>query len=49
MNVKNRSMTITAEVVVSSGGANGGVLARFRTGTKSRLFGGWCRYMKDIK
>ncbi|RLE25575.1 MAG: arylsulfatase, partial [Acidobacteria bacterium] len=43
MNVKNRSKTITAEVVIPSGGANGVILAQ------GGRFGGWCLYMKDGK
>ncbi|RKZ90686.1 MAG: arylsulfatase [Gammaproteobacteria bacterium] len=43
MNVKNRSKTITAEVVIPKGGANGVILAQ------GGRFGGWCLYMKDGK
>ncbi len=43
MNVKNRSKTITAEVVVPVGGANGVILAQ------GGRFGGWSLYMKDGK
>jgi len=43
MNVKNRSKTITAELVIPKGGANGVILAQ------GGRFGGWCLYMKDGK
>ncbi len=43
MNVKNRSKTITAEVVIPEGGANGVIL------TQGGRFGGWSLYMKDGK
>ncbi|MCD6174425.1 MAG: sulfatase-like hydrolase/transferase, partial [Planctomycetes bacterium] len=43
MNVKNRSKTITAEVNIPKGGANGVLLAQ------GGRFGGWCLYMKDGK
>jgi len=43
MNVKNRSKTITAELVIPEGGANGVILAQ------GGRFGGWCLYMKDGK
>ena len=43
MNVKNRSMTITAEVEIPQGGANGVIL------TQGGRFGGWSLYMKDGK
>jgi len=43
LNVKNRSKTITAEVVVPEGGANGVILAQ------GGRFGGWALYMKDGK
>lgn len=43
MNVKNRSKTITAEVQIPTGGANGVIL------TQGGRFGGWCLYMKDGK
>jgi len=43
MNVKNRSMTITAEVEIPKGGANGVIL------TQGGRFGGWSLYMKDGK
>jgi arylsulfatase len=41
INVKNRSKTITAEVEVPQGGANGTVLAQ------GGRFGGWSLYVKD--
>jgi arylsulfatase len=43
INVKNRSKTITAEVEIPSGGANGVLLAQ------GGRFGGWCLYLKDGK
>jgi len=43
MNVKNRSKTIAAELVIPKGGANGVILAQ------GGRFGGWCLYMKDGK
>jgi arylsulfatase len=43
INIKNRSHTITAEVVIPNGGANGVILAQ------SGLFGGWSLYLKDGK
>jgi arylsulfatase len=43
LNVKNRSKTITAELVIPEGGANGVILAQ------GGRFGGWCLYMKDGK
>ncbi len=43
MNVKNRSKTITAELEIPDGGANGVIL------TQGGRFGGWCLYMKDGK
>jgi len=43
INVKNRSVTITADVVIPSGGANGVILAQ------GGRFGGWSLYMKDGK
>jgi hypothetical protein len=43
MNVKNRSKTITAKVVIPKGGANGVIL------TQGGRFGGWSLYMKDGK
>jgi len=41
LNVKNRSKTITAEVDVPQGGANGTILAQ------GGRFGGWSLYVKD--
>jgi arylsulfatase A-like enzyme len=43
INVKNRSHTITADVEVSQGGANGVILAQ------AGRFGGWSLYLKDGK
>ena len=43
MNVKNRSKTITAEVVIPEGGANGVIL------TQGGRFGGWSLYMAGGK
>ncbi|WP_197532349.1 hypothetical protein [Symmachiella macrocystis] len=43
MNVKNRSKTITAELEIPKGGADGVIL------TQGGRFGGWCLYMKDGK
>jgi len=43
MNVKNRSKTITAELVIPEGGASGVIL------TQGGRFGGWSLYMKDGK
>ena len=43
INVKNRSKTITAEVEIPKGGANGVIL------TQGGRFGGWSLYMKDGK
>jgi hypothetical protein len=43
MNVKNRSKTITAELVIPKGEANGVILAQ------GGRFGGWSLYMKDGK
>ena len=43
MNVKNRSMKITAEVDIPAGGANGVILSQ------GGRFGGWSLYMKDGK
>jgi arylsulfatase A-like enzyme len=43
INVKNRSKTITAEIEIPSGGANGVILAQ------GGRFGGWSLYMKDGK
>jgi arylsulfatase len=41
LNVKNRSKTITAEVEVPAGGANGAILVQ------GGRFGGWALYVKD--
>ena len=41
INVKNRSYTITAQVEIPSGGANGVILAQ------GGRFGGWSLYLKD--
>jgi arylsulfatase A-like enzyme len=43
INVKNRSLTITADVQIPAGGANGVVLAQ------GGRFGGWSLYMKGGK
>lgn len=43
LNVKNRSMTITAEVEIPQAGANGAILAQ------GGRFGGWSLYLKDGK
>jgi arylsulfatase len=43
INVKNRSLSITAEVEIPEGGANGVVLAQ------GGRFGGWSLYLKDGK
>jgi arylsulfatase A-like enzyme len=43
INVKNRSVTITADLVVPAGGANGVVLAQ------GGRFGGWSLYLKGGK
>jgi len=43
INVKNKSKTITAEVEIPKGGANGVIL------TQGGRFGGWSLYMKDGK
>jgi len=43
INVKNQSKTITAEVKIPTGGANGVILAQ------GGRFGGWSLYMKDGK
>ena len=43
INVKNRSLTITADVEIPAGGANGVILAQ------GGRFGGWSLYMKDGK
>ena len=41
INVKNKSLTITAEVEVPKGGANGAILVQ------GGRFGGWALYVKD--
>jgi hypothetical protein len=43
LNTKNRSHTITAEVTIPEGGANGVILAQ------AGRFGGWSFYLKDGK
>jgi arylsulfatase len=43
INTKNRSHTITAEVTIPNGGANGVILSQ------AGRFGGWSLYMKDGK
>jgi arylsulfatase len=43
INVKNRSHTVTAEVEIPKGGANGVILAQ------GGRFGGWCLYLKSGK
>jgi arylsulfatase len=43
INVKNKSMTITAEVEIPQGGTNGEILVQ------GGRFGGWALYMKDGK
>lgn len=43
INVKNRSYTITADVEIPKGGANGVILAQ------AGRFGGWSLYLKDGK
>lgn len=43
INIKNRSKTITAEIEIPQGGANGVIL------TQGGRFGGWCLYLKDGK
>ena len=43
INVKNRSLSITADVEVPQGGANGVILAQ------AGRFGGWSLYLKDGK
>jgi arylsulfatase len=43
INTKNRSHTITAEVTIPAGGANGVILAQ------AGRFGGWSLYLKDGK
>ncbi|MBP1748659.1 MAG: sulfatase [Deltaproteobacteria bacterium] len=41
INIKNRSHTITAEVIIPKGGANGVILAQ------AGMFGGWSLYFKN--
>jgi arylsulfatase len=41
INIKNRSHTITTEVEIPNGGANGVILAQ------AGRFGGWSLYLKD--
>jgi arylsulfatase len=43
INIKNKSFTITADIEVPKGGANGVIL------TQGGRFGGWSMYMKDGK
>jgi len=43
INIKNRSHSITADVVIPEGGANGVILAQ------GGRFGGWSLYLKDGK
>ena len=43
INIKNRSHSITADVVIPEGGANGVILAQ------AGRFGGWSLYLKDGK
>jgi hypothetical protein len=43
INIKNRSLTITADVEVPQNGANGVIIAQ------GGRFGGWSLYMKDSK
>jgi arylsulfatase len=43
INTKNRSHTITADVEIPQGGANGVILAQ------GGRFGGWSLYLKDGK
>ena len=43
LNIKNRSLTITADVEIPQGGANGVIIAQ------GGRFGGWSLYMKDGK
>jgi arylsulfatase len=43
INVKNRSLSITADVDIPAGGANGVILAQ------AGRFGGWSLYLKDGK
>ena len=43
INVKNQSVTITADVEIPAGGANGVILCQ------GGRFGGWSLYVKDGK
>ena len=43
INIKNRSYSITADVEIPEGGANGVILAQ------GGRFGGWSLYLKDGK
>jgi arylsulfatase len=43
INIKNKSKTITAELDIPEGGANGVIIAQ------GGRFGGWCLYLKDGK
>ena len=43
LNIKNRSLTITADVEIPQGGANGVIIAQ------GGRFGGWSLYLKDGK
>jgi arylsulfatase len=43
INIKNRSHTITAEVEIPKGGANGVIISQ------AGRFGGWSLYLKDGK
>ena len=43
LNIKNRSLTITADVEIPQGGANGVIIAQ------GGRFGGWSLYMKEGK
>ena len=43
INIKNKSFSVTADIVVPNGGANGVILAQ------GGRFGGWAMYMKDGK
>jgi arylsulfatase len=43
LNIKNRSLTITADVEIPQGGANGVIIAQ------GGRFGGWSFYMKEGK
>ena len=43
INIKNRSLSITADVEIPAGGANGVILAQ------GGRFGGWSLYLKDGK